>query len=610
MKRLIIFLVLIFCFLPISTYAKSYEITDVGINCTVGQDTKITWDEIRSFALHGNFTFGYYDLPMFGYDWFRNIKVLELGKPYTLNESQKQGSYWVEHLEEYHRIHFYYNATDENRNFEFQYTIEGAVKVYEDYGQFYWKMQGDRWDVPVGNFKAVIHLEKPIKKEDCHVWAHGPLNGDVAFIDDSTIVLTAKDIPENTFVEVRLLIPSSYFKTDKIINEKILLKVEAEEKVWAEDANKIREEEQSHDKIVRFWGIFWNVIIYGLFLFLIGFLIYLYLAYGREFRIKKNFEYIREPPSDLPPAELGYLLKNNEMHPHTIQAIILDLIRRKFIKLSEGDGNQHKKDDLVLIRNDSKATDGLTPYELTLYMEILFHETREITPLELQHKIRSNPSQFYTPVENFKKELKSASLEQKFYDKKSEDKSELALSFSILMLVIFILFGVFIPHSSLFLILIPLYWIVANKAITRRSKTGKALFDQFMAFKMFLSDFSQMQNYAPDSIVVWEKYLVYAVMLGVSKKVIELLKVKIDVMKDLDQSYLIGGSSMNMINSLNRLSVTSAVLGSSIGRISRPAPSSRSSSTGSFNFSSFSGGGGGFSGGGGGGGGGSGGGMG
>lgn len=154
-----------------------------------------------------------------------------------------------------------------------------------------------------------------------------------------------------------------------------------------------------------------------------------------------------------------------------------------------------------------------------------------------------------------------------------------------------------------------MYWIVANKAITRRSKTGKALFDKFIAFKMFLSDFSQLQNYAPDSVVVWEKYLVYAVMLGVSKKVIELLKVKIDVMKDLDQSYLINASNLNRMSSLNRLSVTSAALGSSISHISRPAPSSRSSSSGTFHFSSFSGGGGGFSGGGGGGGGGSGGGM-
>lgn len=443
---------LFFFFQPITTFAKSYEITDVGINCTVQQDTKISWDEIRSFKLNGNFTFGYYDLPMFGYDWFRNIKVLELGKPYALNESFKPGSYWVEHLEEYHRIHFYYNATDEARSFEFQYNIEGAVKVYEDYGEFYWKMQGDRWDVPVGNFKAVIHLEQPIKKEDYLVWAHGPLSGDVTKADDFTIILTAKNIPENTFIEVRLLIPSQYFKTDKIINEKIGPKALAEEKVWVEEANQVRQEEMNHDKMVRFWSIFWNIIIYGLFLFLIGFLVYLYLAYGREYKIEKNYEYIREPPSDLPPAELGYLLNNNEMHPHTIQAIILDLIRRKFIRLSEGNGNQHKKDDLVLIRDDSKATDGLTPYELTLYMEILFHETKEITPLELQHKIRSNPSQFYTPVEDFKKELKSASLERKFYDKKSEDKSELALSFSILMLVIFILFGILflIAPCSLF----------------------------------------------------------------------------------------------------------------------------------------------------------------
>ena len=610
MKKVMITLVLLLIWMPAICFAKQYEIDSTEISCTVKQDTVIKWEEKRTFSFSGNYTFGYYDLPMVGYDWFRKIVVLEDDKPYKLSENKEPGTYWVEHLDTYHRVHFYYDATNEKRTFGYNYVIEGSVKVYEDFGQFYWKMQGDRWGVSVGNFVATIHLEKPIRKEDLHVWAHGPLSGDVTIVDESTILLEAKDVPANTFVEVRLLVPSSYFITEKRETGKIGQVAIEEEREWVTDANRIRTEEMNREKRANFWRIFWDVLIYSIFLFLFGFLIYLYVVYGREYKIEENFDYIREPPSDIPPAEVGYLLKNNEMHPHTIQAVILDLIRRKFIKLSTGDGTTHKRGDLVMVRDDSLATDGLTPYELALYMEIIFHEIKEITPTELQRKIKSSPTLFYTPVEKFKRELRKAGLSRKFYDKESESMSGLAIGLSGIMFLVFIVFGVFIPHSSLFLVLIPLYWFVANKAIIRRSKNGKLLFDKYMAFKRFLSDFSQLQNYAPDSVVVWEKYLVYAVMLGVSKKVIDLLKVKMEVMKDVDQSYLFNGNSIDFVSSLNRITSMSVALGSSISGISRPAPtSSRSSSSGSFHFSSYSGGGGGFSGGGGFGGGGSGGGM-
>jgi uncharacterized membrane protein len=192
--------------MPVPCFAKYYSISDASINCTVQKDSKIRWEEKRTFSFQGIYTFGYYDLPMIGYDWFREIVVLENSKAYALNESQKPGSYWVEHLDTYHRIHFYYQAENEKRTFEYRYVIEGAIKVYEDYGQLYWKLQGDRWGEAVEYFTATIHLEQSVPMELYKVWVHGPLNGVVTKVDDKTIFIEARDVPSNTFVEVRLLI--------------------------------------------------------------------------------------------------------------------------------------------------------------------------------------------------------------------------------------------------------------------------------------------------------------------------------------------------------------------------------------------------------------------
>lgn len=611
MKWKVITLVFFLFLLPVTSYAKYYDILSVDIDCYINQNSIVEWEEKRTFSFAGNYTFGYYDLPMTGYDWFRKIVVLENDIPYLFNTSKSMGTYWVEHLSDYHRIHFYYDATDEQRTFGYQYLIEGAITRFEDYGQFYWKMQGDRWGEPCDRFTARIHLEKPIPKDDYLVWVHGPLNGVVSKIDDQTILLKVSDVPAYSFVELRLLIPSTYFiegkKNDSLIGPVAL----NEEAVWVKEANDIRKREIRLARKEKFWKWFWDILIYGLFLFFMFHVIVLYIIYGREFNLNKKLVYYREPP-DIPPAELGYLLRFNKFHPYSIQAILLDLIRRKFIRIEEGE--DRLKREIVLVKDDEKGIDGLTNYETTLMFEILFrdefYQNQPQTTLSgLRKAIQKSPTRFYTPIEKFKRELGDMVKGRNFFDPISQKKASYLIDLSSLFLGIYILFGFVIPHSSLFLVLIPFCWIIGSKAVSRRSKKGKEIFDQSVAFKRFLQDFSQLNDYSANSVVIWEKFLVYAVILGVSKKVIDALEVKWNVLANDSNSNLFHSSSNQWIHSLSNLSRTSYALGSSINRVQRPVTRSYSSSGSSHHFSSFSGGGGGFSGGGGGGGGGSGGGM-
>jgi len=138
--------------------------------------------------------------------------------------------------------------------------------------------------------------------------------------------------------------------------------------------------------------------------------------------------------------------------------------------------------------------------------------------------------------------------------------------------------------------------------------------DQLMkwrAFRKFLLHFSSMDRSTVPSLIIWEHYLVYAVVLGVAKQVIDQLaivfpKPEIDpTFNQTSWSTFGAAHSLAAIYSMNRMTTS---LNRTINGARRTASStiaasrSSSSSRSSGGFSSGSGfGGGGFSGGGGGG---------
>jgi uncharacterized membrane protein len=73
------------------------------------------------------------------------------------------------------------------------------------------------------------------------------------------------------------------------------------------------------------------------------------------------------------------------------------------------------------------------------------------------------------------------------------------------------------------------FLIVLNLAIGpiifgKRTEKGTLFFKQWSAFKKFLGDYSMIKQYPPESVKIWEYYLVYAIALGEAKTVIKAMK--------------------------------------------------------------------------------------
>ena len=114
-------------------------------------------------------------------------------------------------------------------------------------------------------------------------------------------------------------------------------------------------------------------------------------------------------------------------------------------------------------------------------------------------------------------------------------------------IVCFISFGLFNYNLSIIfmglIISIAILFAFYVNNIKRRSEQGNEDYVRWMAFKNFLKDFSTFEDYPMPSIIVWEKYLVYASEFGIAKKVEEQMNLKFKKMDLNAQEYFDNPSS-------------------------------------------------------------------
>lgn len=285
------------------------------------------------------------------------------------------------------------------------------------------------------------------------------------------------------------------------------------------------------------------------------------LKYGKEFKIPKNYEY----PSSK--KDLFFIL-NKENY------------KNKEFNLSE--------------------------FEKILINKILFDKSDRFTIKDFNNKIRKNREKYYYNFEEFKEEIKKESHNYDLFDVVSEKKSATTIGLGCFITILSIILTILLKNLFylIWLFLSPIYFIVGTIAMRRRSFKGKEEFDKWISFKRFLNDFSNLKDYGPKSVVLWEKYLIYGTVLGVKKTILKALKIIFPQIEDIENGRLIALASGSHFSNFDRgLNYINTAITQIVSLSSVSYKTSKSS------WSSGSGGGGGFSGGGGGGGGGSGGGM-
>ena len=388
-------------------------------------------------------------------------------------------------------------------------------------------------------------------------------------------------------------------------------------------------------------------IIAGVLIFLVLDGFYLYFTCDREYRVSFPHQYMRDFPNDFSPSTVRYLF-DKRIPVSAVSAEILLLIDKKVILLED----TKDKKNVVLRKNESKLEE-LTSKEKAI-LSFVFGSAQSISLKKLKtrsnvsyskwkkvydkcleeaisHKLfvedgskiqkkvsadwAANSIFFFffiiciildqpilcflaILVFNFRSKVFSRSVENKDtieYKIKSRSKVFLAviLTYVFVGIILLVYNNHFVytafPYYILLAILAICLWIYI-RSIKKRTPEGALAYAKWKAFKRFLKNFGRMDEKELPEVVLWEKYLVYAVALGCADKLSKTMQIKIQQMNI---------SETNLIDPFifTHFHMISTGVSASLRHVY--SSSSSSSSSGGSSWSSGSGGGGGFSSGGG-----------
>ena len=508
--------------------ARSLEIVEVDIRAEILPNGDLRVVESRTVDFNGQFQGMYQEIDFFEIELYSEINVREGDNYYTIVDqfpTTEPGTYSIQvYGEDYFTVDWSFYALDEKRTFTLEYIARDVVVVHNDVAEFNYKFIGDRWGFPSSSAFVRLTLPNGAESEDVRAWGHGPRNGEIDIISPSEITWWVAPLPANTFLEGRVTFPVSLVpESGRFSGREALPDILKEEQRWAASTNALR---YAH----KFQGY-----ITILLLALGGWRLLVLWRKALNRKSAYRGDYYRELPGDYSPAAAGYLWNKKKIMPDNLSAQILNLARLRHLKIEEIPGG----DDFQLVEQQSERP--LSSLD-TLIMEFIFKtvykhfatdEDKEndekagqlskiVTFKQIQEYAKKRANQFYSFYNSWSSAAKKAGEEQKFFGKSS------AFNWGCLPLILMIVLALVamiwweLYLLGVILIILPFILFFASPN-TYYTEYGADQLMKWRAFRKFLLHFSSMDRSAVPSLVIWEHYLVYAVVLGVAKQVIDQL---------------------------------------------------------------------------------------
>ena len=441
----------------------------------------------------------------------------------------------------------YYSTNNNTTAFLFKYVLKDVGISHNDCIEYYWNFFGDQFNDRIYDLKIRINYPTYLNKEDFHWWFHGDLTGNSSIdniSDNYTTVIASLDyLRPNSPVDFRTLVPKeafNYTAFKKFNNENVLEEIiNHEDDIVRQDLENIRRERlifNTFETISK---------IYVIALLLVW--IYVYFKYDKERKPEFNHKYNRDFIDDYNVEVVDFLM-NNQITPNAMSASILNMIYKKNIE-TEKDPSDDKNYIFTL-----KTRDNLNDTENVL-VDFLFEKVgtaNTFTTKELKRYASSTKTCdiFMNSYTKWKNKVMEDGKNQGFYDT-LEGRFTYGAVMIIIALLIYVA-GVCLFHVNFLLIhlLLPasFIFIIYLGFIKRKSEKGIEHYAMWKAFKNFLNDFGAFSTKELPEVILWERYLVYATIFGLAKKVQKNMNVKI---KEMDISEFNNKNTYIFLNNYN-----------------------------------------------------------
>ena len=516
-KYLILVIIIVTFLIPFNSFAEdSLSITRWIVFSELMENGDLQVSEDITFNFNDGFNGVYRDIVLEGTDGISNLVLSEMINgvevPYVFDKAANKGDSNVYSYEQdinKMNLMIFSPADNEKKTFRIKYNLLNVAIMHSDTGEFYYKYLGDENETPIDYFSATLLLPR-LDPGNVKIFAHGPLNGNINFIDNDLIKLDVSDVPTRTFVEARVLFPNSYTPLSTNTGNKNL------SSILEEETSFIRELEEKAKAREATKGILNNISI-GLLA--LGTIItgYIFKFTKRDPNIYENMNSLY--PKDISPAELN-LFMNQTINSRGLMASIFDLGRREYLTIDSLNNDESiinkknlKKQDFIFERSN-KADADLIEHERYL-LDWLFNDIGDghrVTTLEIDTS-RSKKMMGFNKSNSAWYKLVNEQLKTRGYtDTKSKKLGIIVFLISMLISTLGLITIIFGGLYGIAAILVGIFLFVYSIIIlTRKSDEG---FIQYGLWKDFIKEFENYKNL--DINIPKDKTLIYAVALGIS----------------------------------------------------------------------------------------------
>lgn len=553
----------LFCAAPQQAFAKSYDMPQTTINATVQPNGDLHVVEQRQFDFDGSFTAVWWTFSNLPYGSDIKINSVSMGAsasslskfssvPFQLDwrEEGGPGTNAYSFDQPKNTVYVFFNAEDEDRTVQLDYTVTKAAQAYSDVGELYWQFVGSGWAEDSSNVSMTLTL--PVAAgatitpgENVRAWGHGPLDATVSINGDGSVSYQVPSVKAGSYAEARVVFPVEWLtgvtqNADNMHESTARLdSVLSEEQTWADHANAQR---------ATSLGVLIVVILVCLALLVWG--VRSFIRYGKELEPTFKEEYWRDVPvAGAHPAEVGRLWRFDKESSTDFTATIMHLANAGALLINKG---SYEQKGLIRTKNvDDYYLTRVPEVELTLNSELdrkamsfLFDKVAQGQPSLWLGTIKSyaeeNPQEFNDAMEDWQGLLTSHVIAAEYFESYSKSKRLRMLSVAVLLLIACFVIAFYFDNLLVLLpgVITGVALIVVSRFMERRTQKGADDYARCKALRKWLTEFSSLDERPAADVKVWGEFMVYAYVFGVAEQAIAELRKKVPEMFEVDDAVM------------------------------------------------------------------------
>ncbi|MEA1883505.1 MAG: DUF2207 domain-containing protein [Thermotogota bacterium] len=395
------------------------------------------------------------------------------------------------------------------------YVAKYVVEDGKDCTQIFRQFWGPDWDAPVDNLTAVFNLPSSMSPTEIYTHPKAKVNQ-----NGNTIEMSIRHLPPYAFAETRMVFDPQADMKFSVSNSSLDLKAIAKEENLYNRQRSLR--------------IVVPIVVYFVILALV---ILVFRFFGKEPEIQYQGIYERELPTKDSPDFVNSAVVNlvGNVDNDGISAVMLDLYRKDYITFEQTD--KKKVADLLIFKKEQTGTD-LSESEAYFFNFLKGYSIdKKLDFKDLKKTLKKSESKakaFNSKYSAYQSIVKD-NVRARGYFKTTGYVFALFLGILLgiggivitpfmitpptadLQMLAAILSGVYLLTAAIILFL-------PKDVFGKWTKEGLTYYRKWINLKKFLEEFSLMSEYPPDSVIVWEEFLVYATAFGIADKVEKALK--------------------------------------------------------------------------------------